>query len=135
LNLFEAAHNLSPVQRKRIVIGASILSALLTAAVLFGAFHFAALIVPAESPVWEAALQLRMILVRLLVAPVIAILGLCVGCGAFLVLGKTELYRRLGTWSENDPVDIRREKTRNAGNIFVGLLVASVLGMMFGVLR
>ena len=134
-DLRQAAYNLTPKQRK-IVVGVGIASAVLaTVAILAGGFHIAAQIVPAESPVWEAALQLRLILIRLAVAPAIVTLAVGLGLGLEAVFGKTELARRLFVWAPTDTDIVKAEKTRNYGNFVTITLAGLIVGLLFGVLR
>ena len=134
-DLFEAARNLTPDARKRIVRIAAAVAVLDVLLVVAVAFWFAGRVVPAESPVWEAALQLRLVLVRLLVAAGLIPLGVWLGTLALHVVEKTELGRRLWTWAETDYAMVRAEKTRNAGNYLVTVTAALVLGLLIGVLR
>lgn len=135
MSLFEAARNLTPETRKKIVrvaAGVAVVDVILVVAV---AFYVAGRVVPAESPVWEAALQLRLVLVRLLVAAGLIPLGIWLGTLALQVVEKTELGRRLWTWAPTDTDAIRAEKVRNVGNYLNLVTVALVVGLLLGVLR
>lgn len=134
-DLKQAAYNLTPKQRK-IVVGVGLISATVATVVILAAgFHVAAQIVPAESPVWEAALQLRLILVRLAVTPAVVTLAVALGLGLEAVFGKTELARRLWTWAPTDTEGVKAEKTRNYGNFVTITLTGLIIGLLFGVLR
>lgn len=135
MSIFEAARNLTPEARKRIVRIAAAVAVLDVLLVVAVAFWFAARVVPAESPVWEAALQLRLVLVRLLVAAGLIPLGVWLGTLALQVVEKTELGRRLWTWAPADTDAIRAEKMRNVGNYLNLVTVALVVGLLLGVLR
>lgn len=134
-NLLQAAYNLDPAQRKVVVLLGTVVSAIFTCALIAGAFHAAVLLVPAESPMWEAALQSRLILVRLAVAPAIAMVAVIFALLFNLVFGKTETARRLFTWAPTDTEQVRAEKVRNSGNFLAVIMGALILGMLFGVLR
>lgn len=134
-NLLQAAYNLTDDQRKWIVRVGVTVSVLFTLALLVGAFRAAVLIVPAESPVWEAALQLRLILIRLAVTPAIVALAVGLGLGLEAVFGKTELARRLFVWAPTDTAIVKAEKTRNYGNFVTITLTGLIIGLLFGVLR
>lgn len=135
LDFFESGRNLSPEQRKlwtRVGVG---LSSVLVMLVVFLGGKYAALTVPAESPLWEAALQLRLILVRAFVALGLIPLGVVMAVILHAGFGKTEKARRQWTWAPDDCEAVKAAKTANAGSFLNALTFAIVVGLLVGVLR
>lgn len=133
--IYEAARNLTPDQRRRWVRKAALAAALVVAAVLSLLAWIAGRVVPAESPIWEAALQGRLIAVRLVVALGLIPFGVFIATHIHNLLENTDQCRRLWTWTETDTAVVKAEKTRNSGEFLKVLVLAIVLGLLIGVLR
>lgn len=134
-DLFEAARNLSPEDRKKWVRIAAGGAMALIILVGFLIVWISGRVVPAESPVWEAALQGRLIIVRLIVALGLIPFGVLLGSVVHAAIEKTEQGRRLWTWADADTAVVRAEKTRNSGAYLLTITAAIVLGLLIGVLR
>ncbi len=134
-NLWKAAYNLDPEDRKKSVRIAAGLGVMLVVLVLCGAGGAAGQVVPAEHPIWEAVLQARLVLVRLVLAVPILILGAAAGILLYQWMENTDLGKRLLVWDLGDDVRVRAQKTRNGGGILGAILASSILGLLLGVLR
>ena len=135
MDFWLASRNLSSEKRKLLVRISVGVSSVLVALIIFLMGTYARVTVPAESPIWEIALQLRLILVRLFVAVGLIPLGVFLAIVAHSAFSKTEKARRLWTWATNDTAIVKAQKTQNAGNFLNALIVACVLGLLLGVLR
>lgn len=134
-HLWQAAYNLTPEQRKRSVRVAAWIGAVLVLLVIFAAGKAAGAVVPAEHPVWEAVLQSRLVLVRMVISIPLLILGTLAAVALYQVIENTELGKRLLIWAESDDARVEAEKTSNAGTLLGKLLLACILGLALGVLR
>jgi len=134
-NLWKAAYNLDPEDRQRSVRIAAGLGVLLAVLVLCGAGGTAGQVVAADHPLWEAVLQARVVLVRLVLAVPVLVLGGFAGVLLYQLLENTNLGKRLLIWDLGDDIRIRAQKTRNGGSLLGAILAASILGLMLGVLR
>jgi fatty acid desaturase len=135
MNIFETARNLTPEQRRKWIITAAAGAAILVAGVLALLGWLAGRVVPAESPLWEGALQGRLIAVRLVVALGLVPLGVFLGFVVHHAIEKTELGRRLWTWADTDCAVVKAEKTRNSGAYLLTVTAAIIVGLLIGVLR
>jgi hypothetical protein len=134
-DLFSAAYNVEPAQRRKIVRVVFGLAAVLVLLLVFLAGRHAGQVLPSESPWWETALQLRLLLVRLLMAVALVPLGVAAGFLVHQAMEHTDLAKRLWTWAPDDAVSVKAEKTRNAGAYLLTITAAIVLGLLIGVLR
>ncbi len=134
-HLWEAAYNVTPEDRKRSVRIASGIGIALVVLVIFVAGKTAGQVVPAEHPIWEAVLQARLILVRLLVALPLLVLAAFAAVTIYQVVENTELGRRLLIWASSDDAHTQAQKTRNGGALLASLLAACIVGLLLGVLR
>lgn len=134
-HLWHAAYNLTVVERRCSVRAACGLAGVLLLAVLLWAVVVARVQVGADHPLWEAVLQARMVLVRLILALPVLVLGLLAAVAAYQTLENTELGRRLLIWDPSDDARVEATKTGNAGTLLASLVLACVLGLLWGVLR
>jgi hypothetical protein len=134
-HLWHAAYNLTVMERRRSVRAICGLSGGILTAILIWALVVARGQVGADHPLWEAIIQARMVLVRLILAVPVMILGLLAAVTAYQTLENTELGRRLMIWDISDDALVQSTKTSNAGNLLASLVLACALGLLWGVLR
>lgn len=135
LDFFEAGRNLTLNRRKFWITLVGGLSSVLVLLVVFLAGKYATLTVPAESPLWEMALQFRLIAARMFVALALIPAGIFLAFVAHSSISKTEKARRHWTWAIGDTSEVRAAKTSNSGRMLDTLMLAIVLGLLLGVLR
>jgi hypothetical protein len=134
-NLWAAAYNLDPLERRRAVRVAVWIGAVVALLVLILAGRTAGQVVPAEHPIWEAILQFRLAGVRLVLALPLVLLGACLGAAIYQLIENSELGRRLLIWDSKDAVPVMAQKTRNGGTLLATLVGSCILGLCLGVLR
>jgi hypothetical protein len=134
-HLWTAAWDLTPEERSRTVRVCSWIAFVLVLIVLAGAGSTAGRVVPAEHPVWEAILQTRLVLVRLVLTVPLLVIGATAAVLLYQLLENTELGRRLLIWHYSDDAHTQATKTRNGGSLLATLLAACILGILLGVLR
>lgn len=134
-HLFANAFDLTPEQRQRSVRIAAWVGGLLVLVVLFAAGRTAGQVVPAEHPIWEAVLQTRLALVRLVMALPLPLIGTVAGVVIYQVFENSELGKRLVVPAGTDDAHVEAQKVRNGGAILAALVGACILGFMLGVLR
>lgn len=134
--LWAAALDLSPEERRRSVRIAAWIGAVLVALTLLAAGSTAGRVVSADHPIWEAVLLTRLALVRLVLAVPLLLIGAITAVAIFQVLENSALGSRI--LEINDQV-IQGHETgavlRNRGIILAALFLSCILGLLFGVLR
>ena len=134
-HLWSAAYNLTPLERRASVRFACGVGVAALAVILLLALRVAGTQVGVEHPLWEAVLQARAVLVRLILAVPVLIFALLGAEASHQTLENTELGRRTMTWDSSDNERVMAEKTRNAGSLHAALVLAWILGLCWGVLR
>lgn len=134
-DLLAAAFDLTEVERRRTVRIVSMLAALLVAVVIAWAWRTSGNVVPAESPVWEAVLQTRLVLVRIVLAVPLVVIGAYTALLIFQALENSALGARLFIVVKTDFEMTREAKVKNRGTVLAALFIACILGLLLGVLR
>jgi len=122
--------------RKSELTRVSILIAwLMVAVVLVVVIIFACLNVGDHSSLWDAVLQARWALFRLVLSLGLILVGGGVAILIFNALECTELGKRLFVPDEQDFTGLHTIKVSNAGTILGFLFLACIAGLLLGVLR
>lgn len=124
-NLFSAAYNLEPDQKRQAKRIALTLVSSLVAVVLFMAGRHASVDADAATSLWTTVIQARGILVRSCAALGVWPLSVVSGLLAYEVFELTDLGKRMVVWAESDTSEIRAAKTRNCGLILAALFFAA----------
>ena len=135
-HLWSAALDLTSEQRRSSVRIAAWVGFVIVAMTLLAAGGTAGRVVPADHPIWEAVLQTRLALVRLVLAVPLMVIGAISAVAIFQVLENSALGARIT--DINDPAAQAEEwaaALRNRGTILAALFLACILGLLFGVLR
>jgi len=91
--------------------------------------------VAAEHPLWEAVVQARLVLVRLILSVPVVIIGFGTAVLLFNVLENTVLGQRTVVPVDEDNVDVKTMKRSNAGTVMAFLLLGCIGGLLQAVLR
>jgi hypothetical protein len=134
-DLFEAAFKLSPEKRQRTVRIVAALAVLLLLVVFLAAGRTAIQDQPADHPIWEVAVLLRLALARAVLSLALIPYAAFVGVVLYQTLENTELGRRLVTWSDVDSEETKARKVGNGARLLAVCLGSSILGVLLGVLR
>jgi hypothetical protein len=137
-HLWSAAFDLTDLQRRRTVRIVAGIALALVFSTLLGAWLLARHVVPAESPVWEAVLQTKLALVRLVLAVPLVVIGASLALAIYQVVENSALGTRLllvNTFADPTPNPETGAKVRNRGTLLAALFVACILGLLIGVLR
>lgn len=131
----KARYNLLPERAKKVVRIVAGIGILLLVLSIFTAGWFAGMKQEWWEPLYEVVQSARITLWRSVLA-----VGLIVGAVAMAMLiyqwiELTDLGKRLFQWHEEDVFEVCSTKTRNAGMLLCSLMVATILGLLVGVLR
>jgi len=91
--------------------------------------------VAAEHPLWEAVVQSRLALARIIMAVPMAFIGFGLAYLLYNVLENSDLGRRTVVPEEKDNLNVKAFKVSNAGFILASISVACILGMILAVCR
>lgn len=135
--LFNAAHTMSLDERKSVTRWAGAVAGIAVLVIVALAVDAARTPVGSDSAWWDAVLQARLVLVRLVLAAAIIAIGYFTSLVLYHAFAKTAIGRSLVVFKEDDTdgANMHSFKTSNGGFIQAMLFVACIGGLLIGVLR
>jgi hypothetical protein len=134
---FTSAHTMDLAERKSVTRWAGAIAGVAVLVIVALAMAAARTSVGADSAWWDAVLQARLVLVRLVLAAAIMAIGYFASLILYHAFAKTAIGRSLVVWKEDDTdgANMHGYKTSNGGFIMAMLFVACIGGLLIGVLR
>jgi len=135
--LFNAAHTMDLAERKSVTRWAGSIAGAAVLLIVALAADAARTTVGTDSAWWDAVLQARLVLVRLVLAAAIMAIGFYSALTLYHVFTKTAIGRSLVVWKANDTdgANMHGYKTSNGGFILALLMLACIGGLLSGCLR
>lgn len=135
--LFTSAHTMDLAERKSVTRWAGIVAGAAVLLIVTTAADAARTTVGTDSAWWDAVLQARLVLVRLVLAAAIMAIGYFASLILYHAFAKTAIGRSLVVWKDDDTdgANMHGYKTSNGGFIMAMLFVACIGGLLIGVLR
>jgi hypothetical protein len=136
-NLLKSPHTLDVEERRAVTRSAGILAGAAVAVIVALACITAGNVVSADSPFWDAILQTRLALVRLVLASAVLVISYYATLVEFHAFSHTALGRSIIVWKadDTDGANMHGFKTSNAGFIIALMFAGNTAGLLLSVLR
>ena len=133
--LFDSPHTMTVDERKGVTRSAGKVAAFSVGFVVTLALLTASNVVPAENPWWDAILQARLVLVRLVLAVPLICIGYYLALVLYAAFSKTAVGRQIVIHEDGEGANMHGFKTSNSGFIVALLMLSCIGGLLLGVLK